>query len=98
MVERVREKMEAPIKMGNAIAVLIVGVAVIGLIFIGSIKLMADNVVNLPQQNKADIADLKLRSAVQDECIQTLKSDVKEIKEGTAEIQKDIKDLLKRGY
>ena len=98
MVGKIKEQMESPIKTGNALTIFIVGICVVGAVFIWATKIMADNVLNLPQKNKEAISELETNYKVQETCIEQLKNDVKEIKESTKDIQKDIKDLLKRDY
>lgn len=96
MVREIQQNMEKPIKAGNAIIMVLIGFSVLGFIFYGSLKLLFNNMVLLPQQNKDLINSLTIRQSVSEECIRQLKIDVQEIKENQKEIGKDIKDILKK--
>jgi len=80
MVKEVQEKLETPIKTGNAIAMFLVGLAVLGFVFYGSLKMLLNNIIVLPQQNKETINQLLIRQSVSEECIQQLKKMCKRLK------------------
>jgi len=89
MVKEVQEKLETPIKTGNAIAMFLVGLAVLGFVFFyGSLKMLLNNIIVLPQQNKETINQLLIRQSVSEECIQQLKKDVQEIKDNQKKLAK----------
>lgn len=96
MVKEIHNKMEQPIKTGNALLLIITGLSIIGFIFYGSIKLLFSNMIILPQQNRESIQQLFIRQSISEECIQQLKRDVVEIKDKQKEMSDDIKDILKK--
>ena len=95
MVKAINDKLESPIKMGSAIVVVLVGIAIIGGLFIGVIKMTITRSVDMPLDNAKHITEIEKNMAVQQECITTLKNDMIEVRDGQKEMQRDIKDILK---
>ena len=95
MFNKLKDKMDVPIKTGNFLYVLFVGLFIIGLIFISGINFLNDSFIKLPQHNSKEIYELKMSVGVQEKSISNLETDIAEIKESNKEIQKDIKELLK---